>query len=79
MTVRFFEYAGILMGVALTLFSLESIATQGQDTYPGHQILFWVALFFGATCLAYSAKRVPKQSLMRSVTVVMRRKMRQWL
>lgn len=79
MTVRFFEYAGILMGAALTLFSMESIATQGQDAYPGHQVLFWGALFFGATCLAYFAKQVPKQALMRSVTVVMRRRVRQWL
>lgn len=78
MTVRF-EYIGILIGVALTLFSMESIATQGQGTYPGHQVLFWGALFFGAACFAYFAKQIPKKGAMRSVTVVMRRRVRQWL
>lgn len=71
--------AGIFISVGLIALALQSIATQEEGIFPGHQVLFWVAFFAGCFILAWFTKRVPSKGPTRSVIVFTRRRLRRLL
>lgn len=71
--------AGIFVTVLLVLLSLESLVTQEEGTFPGHQVLFWGSFFIGCAMFAWFAKHRPQKDLFKVVAVVVRRRIRRIL